>query len=145
MANKFIVREIKSGALMLEQYPLIKQLNKTISKKDYKEMLRDMIVHGYRMAGVYDSDKCIGLSGFWISTKIYCGKYVELDNVVIDKDHRSKGIGKILLDWIELEAIKEGCKAVILDAYVENTGAHRFYNREGFTITGHHFIKKFSD
>lgn len=142
MTTNLIVKEISSIALMFEQYPLVKQLNKTLSKRNYKLLLADMIDHGYRMAGVFDGDTCIGLSGFWISAKIYCGKYVEPDNVIIDKEHRSKGIGKMLLDWIEAEAIKAGCKTLMLDAYTKNTEAHRFYEREGFVITGHHFIKK---
>ncbi len=140
--NKISVREIVSESEMLGQYYLLNQLNNKLSGPDYKRMLKDMLVHGYRMAGAYEDNKCIGLSGFWISTKLYCDKYVEMDNVVIDKDHRSKGVGKILCDWIQKEAKKLGCRTVILDAYAENRDAHRFYYREGFVITGFHFTKK---
>ncbi len=31
---------------------------------------------------------------FWISTKIYSGKYVELDKALIAEKYRSQGIGK---------------------------------------------------
>jgi GNAT superfamily N-acetyltransferase len=105
-------------------------------------MLKDMLLHGYRMAGAFDGKTCVGLSGFWIATKIYSGKYVELDNVVIDKNYRSLGIGKLLCDWIISEAKKQGCETAMLDAYVENASGHKFYLREGYIIRGFHFIKK---
>ena len=127
---------------MMEHYELLRQLSPQLTRDKCRLMLEDMLKHGYRMVGMLDGDKCIGLSGFWISTKLYSGKYVELDNVVIDKDHRSKGIGKLLCDWVVEEGKKAGCEMAMLDAYVENKDAHRFYFREGFIIRGFHFLKK---
>lgn len=127
---------------MQEQFPLIKQLNPDLKKSGYNKMLKEMLTHGYRLAGAFEGNKCVGLSGFWISTKIYSGKYVELDNVVIAKNYRSKGIGKILCRWVEKEAKRCGCVTAMLDAYAENQDAHRFYFREGYIIRGFHFLKK---
>ncbi len=129
---------------MFSLFSLLIQLNLHLKKADYKIMLKDMLKHGYRMAGIFDGRKCIGMSGFWISTKIYSGKYVELDNVVVDKNYRSQGVGKMLCDWIIAEAKSDGCKTAMLDAYTENSSGHKFYLREGFIIRGFHFIKKLS-
>lgn len=144
MKVKYTIREIKTEQEMVSLFPLIIQLSTGLKKADYKIMLKDMLKHGYRMAGVFDGNTCIGMSGFWISTKIYSGKYVELDNVVIDKNYRSQGVGKMLCDWIIKEAKKQGCKTAMLDAYTENSAGHKFYLREGFIIRGFHFIKKLS-
>ena len=142
MIDQYIIKELHSKQEMLDQLPLIEQLTATITGESYSEMLVDMLAHGYRQVGVFDGDKCIGLSGFWITTKIYSGKYVELDNVVIDKEYRSKGIGKLLCDWVLKEAKTKGCKTAMLDAYLENEAAHRFYEREGFYKRGYHFLYK---
>ena len=142
MKTKFIVREIETEEEMVSLFPLLKQLNSKLKKADYKFMLKDMLLHNYRMAGVFQGKKCVGLSGFWIATKIYSGKYVELDNVIIDNDHRSQGIGKLLCDWIIDEAKKLGCQTAMLDAYSENSSGHKFYLREGFILRGFHFLKK---
>jgi GNAT superfamily N-acetyltransferase len=142
MPGKFNVREIKTKKEMLGLFSLVKQLATGLKKAEYAVMLDDMLLHGYKMAGIYDGKKCAGLSGYWVSTKIYSGKYVELDNVVIDKNYRSHGLGKLLCDWIIAEAKKAGCKTAMLDAYVENSAGHKFYLREGFIIRGFHFIKK---
>ena len=93
------------------------------------------------MVIVEKSKKIIGLSGFWIGTKLYCDKYLEPDNVVIDKAYRSMGIGKLLMDWLVEEGKRNNCKMIMLDAYVENFSGHRFYYREGFIARGHHFLK----
>ncbi len=127
---------------MFSLFPLIIQLNSKLKKAEYGKMLKDMLKHGYRMAGVFLGDKCVGVSGFWISTKFYSGKYVELDNVVIDKNYRSQGIGKMLCDWIVAEGKKQGCVMAMLDAYSENSSGHKFYFREGYILRGFHFIKK---
>lgn len=142
MTSPYSIRELHSFVEMKENFELLLQLNSEITKDRYEEMLREMIAHGYFQVGIYDAEKCIGLSGIWINTKIYSGKYIELDNVVVDKDYRSKGIGKILCDWAIQKAKDEGCNTAMLDAYVENRDAHRFYYREGFHIRGFHFLKR---
>ena len=142
MKSKFTIREVKGEKEMFSLFPLLIQLTPALKRPEYKIMLKDMLQHGYRMAGAYNQKKCIGLSGFWISTKIYSGKYVELDNVVIDKNYRSLGIGKQLCGWIIAEAKRSGCKTAMLDAYAENHAGHKFYYREGYILRGFHFLKK---
>ncbi len=141
MKTKFTIREINSEKEMLSHFSKLKELSPYLTLSQFKVMLKDMLKHGYRMAGVYDTKKCVGISGFWISTKIYSGKYVELDNVITDKKYRSMGLGKMLCDWIIAVAKKEGCKTAMLDAYTHNAAGHKFYFREGFVIKGFHFLK----
>ena len=141
MKQEFSIKEL-SKAEMLLQLPLINQLSPDIKQKEYVRMLEEMLKHGYRMIGVFDGKKCIGVSGFWLGTKLYSDKYLEADNVVIDKAYRSKGIEKLLMDWLEVEAKHKGCKMLMLDAYVENFSGHKFYYREGFIARGFHFLKK---
>ena len=123
-------------------YPLIRQLSPGVTEERYVHFLDDMLAHGYRMAAVFENDVCIGLSGFWVSTKIYSGRYMELDNVVIDAAHRSRGIGKMLYDFLLDIALREGCEIIMLDAYLENEKAHAFYEREGFVKRGYHFLNR---
>jgi GNAT superfamily N-acetyltransferase len=142
MINKFVIKEIKSKKVMLQQFPLLKQLNPALKKTDYARMLSEMIKNGYRMVGAFCENDCVGTSGFWVNTKIWCGKYIEPDNIVVDKNYRSAGVGKILLDWISAEGKSLNCKAALLDSYVSNDKSHRFYFREGYIIKGFHFYKE---
>ena len=140
MAYQLQILTLKSE--MLPHYPLIRQLSPGVSEERYAHLLDDMLAHGYRMVAVFDEGICVGLSGIWVATKIYSGRYLELDNVVVADTHRSKGIGKLLCDYIENFARTEGCEMLMLDAYLENEKAHAFYEREGFTRRGYHFLKK---
>ncbi|NEM96447.1 GNAT family N-acetyltransferase [Pontibacter burrus] len=138
----YTIREITTLPHMLAQYPLIKQLNPDMQEAAYEALLKQMLPNGYRMAGIFDEDGvCLGLSGFWINTKLYSGKYLEIDNFVIDASSRSQQLGKRLVDWLQVLAIKEGCQTIMLDAYSSNQAAHKFYFREGFNIKGYHFYK----
>lgn len=140
--NSFIFKELTTAEEMLIQFPLLQQLQSKLTLEEYKTMLPEMIRYGYFQVGVFENDKCIGLSGIWISTKLYSGKYLEMDNVIIDENYRSKGIGKLLCDWCINKAKETNCKRVMLDAYLENEKAHQFYEREGFVKRGYHFIKE---
>ncbi len=126
---------------MLPHWALIAQLNNTVTEAYLDEVLDDMIAHKYRMVVVLDGEHCAGLAGIWVATKIYSGKYLEMDNVVVDKDYRSHGIGTLLTNYITQLALDEGCKTMMLDAYLENEKAHTFYERAGFIRRGYHFVK----
>lgn len=130
---------------MLPHWSLISQLNPSVTEAYLDEVLDDMIAHGYFMVTIMDGDVCAGLSGVWICTKIYSGKYLEMDNVVIHEDYRSKGLGNLLTIYITEMALKAGCRTMMLDAYLENTKAHAFYERAGFVRRGFHFIRKLTD
>jgi len=136
------IRVLTQKQDMVPLYPLIQQLSPGVTKERYMDMLDDMLAHGYRMAAVFEDGACLGLSGFWVSTKIYSGRYMELDNVVIDAAYRSRGIGKMLYDFLLHIALEEGCEIIMLDAYLENEKAHTFYEREGFVKRGYHFLNK---
>jgi GNAT superfamily N-acetyltransferase len=117
-------------------------LSPAVTKENYAYMLDDMLDKGYKMVAVFEGEVCLGLSGFWIATKFYSGKYLEMDNVVVAEGHRSKGIGKILCDVLLDISYKEGVKTIMLDAYLENHKAHAFYEREGFEKRGYHILKR---
>ncbi len=127
---------------MLQQFPLIQYLNPTMEVARYETLIRQMLPLNYKMVGVFDGATCLGLSGYWVATKLYSGKYLEVDNFVVDEQCRSRGIGKLLLDWLTQEAQKHQCETMMLDAYVVNHAAHKFYLREGFVIKGFHFLKR---
>jgi GNAT superfamily N-acetyltransferase len=93
------------------------------------------------MVIVQENKVTIGLSGFWINTKLWCGKYLELDNVIVSQKHRSKGVGNLISTFLEQNAKENNCLIMALDAYTNNFTAHKFYYNQGFVPKGFHFIK----
>ncbi|EKF9488631.1 hypothetical protein O1C12_003495 [Vibrio cholerae] len=62
-----------------------------------------------------------------------------MDDLVTNSEVRSKGVGKLLIDWFKSYAIEEGCGQIHLDSSVQRFLVHKFYLREGFIIGCHHF------
>jgi len=135
------IRELTTLPEMTAQLELIQQLYPKITLEKYESFLSEMIPHKYTQIAVFDNEKCVGITGCWFSTKLWSGKYLEIDNFVVDEAHRSQGIGKLLTDFIEQKAISLGCTNIVLDAYTTNFAAHRFYYNQGYGPKGFHFVK----
>jgi GNAT superfamily N-acetyltransferase len=134
------IRILSTKQEMLANYELLLEMYPKLQLEEYSNELDDMIPHNYGQVGIYIDNECVGLTGFWLGTKLWCGKYLELDNVVISSKKRSNGIGKILFDFMEEKAKKEGCTMLALDSYTSNFKAHKFFYNQGFAPRGFHFI-----
>ena len=96
----------------------------------------------YLPFGAYIDGRLTGFAGAWIATKIWCGRYLEVDNIVVHPDYRSAGVGGALVKHLETLARERACNLVVLDSYTSNHASHRFYHRHGFEIWGFHFVKQ---
>ncbi|KRD62916.1 GCN5 family acetyltransferase [Flavobacterium sp. Root935] len=135
------ILEITTIEEMLAQIETIRFLYPNITLEKYKSFLLEMIPHNYTQIGVFENNKCLGITGCWSATKLWTGKYLEIDNFVVNPEYRSQGIGKLLTDYIEKKAIELNCSSIVLDAFTGNFGAHRFYYNQGYAPRGFHFVK----
>ena len=122
--------------------PLVRMLNTELSNSELLSRLDEMLAQGYECVGVYDKEKLIGIAGLWIITKLYIGKHIEPDNVIIDPAYRNKGIGELLMNWIYEYGKKRGCVASELNCYMANEKGQKFWVKEGYTPLGIHYQKK---
>lgn len=134
-------RELTTIEEMLSQIDTMRFLYPNITLEKYQSFLSEMVPHNYTQIAVFENEVCLGITGCWSSTKLWTGKYLEIDNFVVHPEHRSKGIGKILTDYIEQKALDLGCSSIVLDAFTGNFGAHRFYYNQGYGPKGFHFVK----
>ena len=126
---------------MVAQIETIHFLYPNMTIETYESYLSNMLPNGYKQVAVFENKQCIGLSGFWYNTKLWTGPYLEIDNFIVHPDHRKKGIGKIITDFIDAKAKELSCTCVVLDAFTGNFTAHRFYYNQGYEPRGFHFIK----
>lgn len=115
----------------------------TVLRARYETMLREY--PHYHNIGAFVNGRMAGLAGVWIATKIWCGRYLEIDNLVVHPDHRSSGIGTALFHHIGEYAKEQGCHCMTLDSYATNRSSHRLYHRMGFEIWSFHFVKPIGD
>lgn len=134
-------KELTSIEEMLAQIEIVKHLYPTFTLDKYESYLKEMIPHNYKQLAIFENDICVALTGFWTGFKLWSGKYIEIDNFIVHPEHRSKGLGKMLTDYIDVKAKKEGCTMIVLDAFTGNFTAHRFYYNQGYVPKGFHFLK----
>lgn len=127
---------------MLVAYPLIKQMYKDMNLETYESYVKEMIeTNDFKMIVVFDGDKIVGACGYWVFLMLYCGRYIQISNLVVDEKSRNLGIGKEIMNYIEKLGKDLGCQKFVLDSYTENKQSHSLYFREGFYIRGFHFMK----
>ncbi|QDG77543.1 GNAT family N-acetyltransferase [Labrenzia sp. PHM005] len=64
-----------------------------------------------------------------------CAPYALIENVVTHRDHRGRGYGEQVLKAASDSAWDAGCYKIMLLSGIQNTAAHRFYERIGFSAT----------
>lgn len=138
--NSLHIRELKPAEMPI-LFPLIKQLNASITRKEFNVFLQEALAGGYRCFGGFQGQKLVAACGLWVMTRFWSGKFMEIDNLVVDKSQRNSGMGKLMLDAVEKVAAKEGCQMVLAASYTHNTASHRFYFREKYIIRGFVFTK----
>nr|WP_310379381.1 GNAT family N-acetyltransferase [Flavobacterium sp.] len=138
-------QELTTLPEMLSQIEIINFLYPKMSKERYESFLNDMIPHNYKQLAIFEDNVCIGLTGFWFGTKLWTGKYIEIDNFIVHPEHRKKGIAKMLTDYLEKKAVALDCTGIVLDAFTGNFTAHRFYYNQGYEPRGFHFIKMINE
>lgn len=128
---------------IVEIAKLGKQLNPKLSIEKIESYLKEMFTFSnYNCFGLYQNKKLIGISSGWVTVRLYCGKQLELDNVIIDNKLQSKGLGTHFFELIENWANEQNFDSIELNTYVQNSKSHKFYFNKGFSIIGYHFQKK---
>lgn len=57
-----------------------------------------------------------------------------VEDLVVDRACRGKGMGKMILEWIANEARKRNIKRLFLESGVRNENAHHFFKDNGFEV-----------
>lgn len=107
----------------------------------YVESMERVLNGGGRMiVAVYAGDVA-GVAVFRLHENTAQGRKLYVDDLVVDPECRSRGIGCALLAQLEEKARRAGCVVVELDSGTERERAHRFYFRAGYTIRTFGFKK----
>ena len=94
---------------------------------------------GYQLAYVKSGNEVLCVAGFVIALKLAWEKHVYVDDLITSANSRSTGAGKLMIDWLKQFCKQQHCTQLHLDSGVQRFAAHKFYLREGFAISSHHF------
>jgi len=106
-----------------------------ISKRWYEQL-----VNGNRIIFVYlENDEYLGQGDLVFnmddSDYTITDKRIYFSRMVVKKEHRNRGIGKIILDYLIDYARGLGYKEMSLGVNIDNIGARWLYEKNGFTNT----------
>jgi GNAT superfamily N-acetyltransferase len=133
------IEEIDDDRLA-QTWPVMAQLRPHLSEADYIAMVGRMrVTDGFRVFAAMRDGAVVGVAGVRPMDLLYCGRILQIDDLVVSDAERSTGVGKALVDHVKSAARAEGRTEVHLDSALVRTDAHRFYDREGFERLGYHF------
>jgi GNAT superfamily N-acetyltransferase len=111
---------------------------------EYMTRMKEVLAAGAEMAVAVEDGRVKGVTVFRILEKTYSGRDLYCDDLVTDEAQRSKGVGHALMQYMEQVCRDRACDTFSLDSGAWRQQAHKFYFREGMTITSFHFDKKIS-
>ncbi len=138
---EFRIERVIKKEKMLLNLEVLQELYPSLTLDQYSRELDLMLSNDYSQLAIYTQEECIAVCGVWIGNKLWIGKYLELDNIVVKSAYRSRGVGELIFQTIEQIALKENCNMLALDSYTSNFKAHKFFYNQGFSPKGFHFIK----
>jgi len=74
----------------------------------------------------------MGWIGAHVFRSVETASRAEISGLVVDEGARSRGIGKTLLDAVEVWARSIGCCAISVRSNVKRDRAHQFYTNNGY-------------
>ena len=97
---------------------------------DIPQILKHRSKCGIKTFVVECDDRIIATASLLLESKFrYKEKCGHIEDVCVAKDYQRKGIGKILMDYVILQAKREPCYKLVLSTNEKNIG---FYKNLGF-------------
>ena len=135
--------EIVDADLLAAAAGVHRQLRPHIPE-DYIGRMKEVFAGGAEMAVAVVHGQVAGITVFRVLEKTHSGRDLYCDDLVTDEDRRSTGVGHALIEYMENLCRERQCDTFSLDSGTWRQQAHKFYFREGMTITSFHFDKKVS-
>jgi GNAT superfamily N-acetyltransferase len=132
--------EVIAPAWLAKSEPIHRQLRPMLPSH-YEQKMRRVFAGGGRMCIATDGTEVVGLAVYRIYENTVYGRHIYVDDLVTDALKRSLGVGKSLLNYMQVLAKEQGCVKFKLDSGTHRLQAHKFYFREGLVISAFNFQK----
>ena len=109
---------------------------------DYVKRMREVVAGGAEMAVALQDGTPAGVAVWRVLEKTLSARELYCDDLVTDAARRSAGVGRALMAHMARVARERGCDLFTLDTGTQRQQAHKFYFREGMTITSFHFSRQ---
>ena len=137
------VREVVEPEWLARSESVHRQLRPQLPP-DYVETMKHVFETGGEMCVAVVDERVVGVAVFRSFQNTHAGAKFYVDDLVTHENHRSSGVGRALIAFLERIARSRGGSTIELDSGTQRTRAHQFYFREGFIITSFAFRKELS-
>lgn len=137
-----MVEHVETDDAIASCYDVMAELRAHVSRAEFLPAVRAMQKDGLRLACIREGGRVVAVAGYRVSTNLFYGKHLYVDDLVTAESERSKGYGKALLAWLRALAVENDCDAFHLDSGVQRKRAHQFYLREGLELSSYHFSER---
>jgi len=135
------IKEILTRTEIASTQGVLKQIYENLEEENFVENIQEMMLQGYKMAGVFENKTCIGVVGIRIIHKLQFGKIIEIEDFMIDRAKRGIGVGKMLLRWVDWQAMQFNCNSIIGSLLTKRQESQKIFAREKFILEGFLFKK----
>jgi len=118
-----MLRTLHNKVQLSQCADLMRQLRPTIKSSD----ISNLASWRYKFITASSNDKVVAVGAYFPTASLLRGIFNYLADLVVDKEHRSKGIGAEML-----AEILKSYPVCELDSGLERKDAHRFYESHGF-------------
>jgi ribosomal protein S18 acetylase RimI-like enzyme len=140
MSSRIALAE--SDQEILACHPIMAELRSHLQREQFVSTVKRLAdIAGYRMAYLTDGD-VKATAGFRISEWLAGGRYLEIEDLVVASNERSKGYGGELFDWLVKHAEENSCDEIRLVSRVTRFDAHRFYLNKRMIIEAYYFSRQ---
>ena len=107
----------------------------------YQAYDRICAMPGHELLVVEDNGLVAGTMVLIIAPNLSHGAspWALVENLVVDSNHRRKGLARLLMEYAIDKAQKAGCYKITLSSHKSRHGAHSFYRSMGFQASAHGF------
>jgi GNAT superfamily N-acetyltransferase len=137
-----VIEHARTDEEIVACYDVMAELRPHLAREAFLPTVRAMQKDGLRLACIREEGRVVAVAGYRVSTNLFCGRHLYVDDLVTADAARSKGHGKALLAWLRAQAVAEDCDVFHLDSGMQRKRAHQFYLREGLEIAGYHFSER---
>jgi len=120
-------------------FDVMAELRPHLERGQFVALVRSMQAGGFQLACIRAGGRVVAVAGYRISTNLFLGRNLYVDDLVTTASDRSIGYGREFLAWLRGIAFESGCRTLHLDSGVQRKRAHEFYLREGFELSSYHF------
>ena len=112
---------------------VLKELRTSLTLEEFRQIYSEARRRDqYTLITAFEDGRCLAVMGYRVLYDFIHGKHLYIDDLVVTEAHRSRGLGKRLLEHAETFASEQNCTGLRLCTGTTASHAQKFYLAQGW-------------